>query len=98
MTSLVRLPGNLQYREGVGDPANSLDINDERVEKGLMSQSMYEDDSGDEPSYERDRVEDRVFFVEMKNLMKKMKDVSQSILRHLQAIAWTIMMKKMKEV
>ena len=32
-TSLVRPPGNLQYREGVGDPANSLDIYDEKDEK-----------------------------------------------------------------
>ena len=32
-TSLVRPPGNLQYREGVGDPAKSLDIYDAKVEE-----------------------------------------------------------------
>ena len=35
----MRPPGNLQYREGVGDPARSLDIYDEKDEKDV-SQSL----------------------------------------------------------
>ena len=40
MTSLVRPPGSLQYREGVGDPARSLDNYDEKDERGDKSQDF----------------------------------------------------------
>ena len=46
MTSLVRPPGNLQYREGVGDPARSLDNYDEKDERGEKDEKREKDEEG----------------------------------------------------
>ena len=63
-TSLVRPPGNLQYREGVGDPARSLDNYDEKDERGEKDEKKEKDEEGVSQLILRHLI-----------IMKKMKEV-----------------------